>query len=66
MVRDTHEAFHAVYADVAKRSGATLVPFLLEGVATDDALMQADGIHPTAAAQERLLETVWPALKSLL
>ena len=60
------EAFHAVYADVAKRSGATLVPFLLEGVATDEALMQTDGIHPTAAAQGRLLETVWPALKSLL
>ena len=43
-----------------------LVPFLLDGVATDEALMQADGIHPTAAAQERLLDNVWPALKSLL
>ena len=51
------QAFHAIYADVAKRTGATLVPFLLDGVATDDALMQADGIHPTAAAQDRLLET---------
>jgi acyl-CoA thioesterase I len=60
------QAFHAIYADVAKRTGATLVPFLLDGVATDDALMQADGIHPTAAAQKQLLETVWPALKSLL
>ncbi len=59
-------AFHAIYADVAKRTGAALVPFLLDGVATDDALMQADGIHPTAAAQERLLDNVWPALKSLL
>jgi len=28
--------------------------------------MQADGIHPTAAAQARLLDNVWPALKSLL
>jgi acyl-CoA thioesterase-1 len=60
------QAFHAIYADVAKRTGAALVPFLLDGVATDDALMQADGIHPTAAAQERLLDNVWPALKSLL
>ena len=60
------QAFHAIYADVAKRTGAALVPFLLDGVATDDALMQADGIHPTAAAQARLLDNVWPALKSLL
>jgi len=60
------QAFHAIYADVAIRTGAALVPFLLDGVATDDALMQADGIHPTAAAQARLLDNVWPALKSLL
>jgi acyl-CoA thioesterase-1 len=60
------QAFHAIYADVAKRNGTALVPFLLEGVATDDALMQADGIHPTAAAQPRLLDNVWPALKALL
>lgn len=60
------QAFHAIYADVAKRTGAVLVPFLLDGVATDDALMQADGIHPTAAAQQRLLDNVWPTLKSLL
>ena len=32
------QAFHAVYADVAERTGATLVPFLLDGVATDEAL----------------------------
>ncbi len=60
------QAFHAIYADVAKRNGAALVPFLLDGVATDEALMQADGIHPTAAAQARLLDNVWPALKLLL
>jgi acyl-CoA thioesterase-1 len=60
------QAFHAIYADVAKRNGTALVPFLLDGVATDDALMQADGIHPTAAAQARLLDNVWPALKALL
>ena len=60
------QAFHAIYADVAKRAGAALVPFLLDGVATDDSLMQPDGIHPTAVAQGRLLDNVWPALKSLL
>jgi acyl-CoA thioesterase-1 len=60
------QAFRTLYADVAKRANVALVPFLLDGVATDAALMQADGIHPTAAAQPRLLENVWPTLKSLL
>jgi acyl-CoA thioesterase-1 len=59
-------AFHQVFSDAASRSGAVLVPFLLDGVATDAALMQADGIHPTAAAQPRLLDNVWPALDALL
>jgi acyl-CoA thioesterase I len=60
------QAFHNVYSQVAARAGTPLVPFLLDGVATDATLMQADGIHPTAAAQPRLLENVWPALKPLL
>jgi acyl-CoA thioesterase-1 len=59
-------AFHKAFADAATRAGAALVPFLLDGVATDAALMQADGIHPTAAAQPRLLDNVWPALDALL
>jgi acyl-CoA thioesterase I len=60
------QAFRTLYADVATRANVALVPFLLDGVATDASLMQADGIHPTAAAQPRLLENVWPTLKSLL
>ena len=60
------QAFRNVFSEVAARADAPLVPFLLDGVATDAKLMQADGIHPTAAAQQRLLENVWPTLKSLL
>ena len=63
--RYTH-AFHDMYPQVAARSGAALVPFLLDGVATEATLMQADGIHPTAAAQSRLLDNIWPALQALL
>ena len=43
-----------------------LIPFLLEGVATVPGLMQDDGIHPTAEAQERLLDNVWPTLAPML
>lgn len=61
------EAFESVYQEVAETTGAALVPFLLDGVAaTEEGLMQADGIHPTAAAQERLLENVWTVLAPLL
>jgi acyl-CoA thioesterase-1 len=59
-------AFQAVFRDAAAAEGVPLVPFLLTGVAEDRGLMQADGVHPTAAAQPRILETVWPALEPLL
>ena len=58
--------FHALYGELAKKYGVALVPFFLDGVALDDALMQDDGIHPNAAAQPRLLEQVWPKLEPLL
>ncbi len=54
------------YAELAKAHGAALVPFFLEGVALQPGLMQADGLHPTAAAQARLLDNVWPVLEPLL
>jgi len=60
------DGFHAVYGDLAKRYALPLVPFLLEGVALDATLMQPDGIHPTAAAQPRLLDNVWSVLKPML
>jgi acyl-CoA thioesterase-1 len=60
------DSFQATYGDLSKHYSVPLVPFLLEGVALDGRLMQPDGIHPTAAAQPRLLDNVWPVLKPLL
>jgi len=60
------DAFSALYEQLAKQNGIRLVAFLLEGVAGNRALMQADGIHPVAAAQARLLDNVWPQLLPLL
>ena len=59
-------AFRAIYEEVAEATGAALVPFLLEGVATDRELMQRDGIHPTAQAQTQLLDNVWGVLAPLV
>ena len=58
--------FNAVYPDLAKRNGIALVPFLLDGVAGVDSLNQADMMHPTAAGQRRVAETVWPVVLKTL
>lgn len=60
------EKFQSSFPKVAKSEGAALVPFLFEGLALSPQLFQADGLHPTAAAQPRLLDNVWPALKPQL
>ncbi|CAN7555328.1 arylesterase [Pseudomonas sp. LjRoot71] len=59
-------AFAEVFPKVAQAHDAALVPFVLEGVGGVPSLMQNDGIHPTAEAQPKLLENVWPTLKPLL
>ena len=59
-------AFAAVYASVARATGVPLAPFLLDGVAGDPRLNQADGIHPTAEGQRVIAEHLWPHLRPLL
>ena len=58
--------FHEAFGDVARTKKAALVDFLLDGVATQAQLFQADNLHPTAEAQPRLLDNVWRGLEPLL
>ena len=60
------DGLRAIYADLARERKVALLPFLLEGVALDPDLMQADGLHPVAAAEPRVLENVWKVLQPLL
>ena len=60
------EEFARVYPELAQRYLLALVPFLLEKVALDPALMQEDGMHPNAAAEPMVLDTLWSYLKPLL
>jgi acyl-CoA thioesterase-1 len=53
-------------AQAAAASNVAFVPFILEGVALEPGMMQADGVHPTAAAQPRMLDNVWGALGPLI
>ncbi|HLS54929.1 MAG TPA: arylesterase [Zeimonas sp.] len=60
------DAFAALFRSVAEREKAALLPFFLDGVAEHPELFQPDRIHPNEAAQSRMLENVWPALRPLL
>ena len=58
--------FNALFATLAKQEKVALLPFLLEPIAADDAAFQPDRLHPTAAAQPKILDHVWHSLKPLL
>ena len=62
------QKFQATFGELAQHYAIPLIPFLLDGVAGNPALIQDDGLHPRAEAQPRILDNVWavlePALKS--
>ncbi len=60
-------SFDNIYIDLAKQYKVVLVPFLLQGVAAAaPGLMQKDGIHPTAAGNEKVAATVYKYLAPVL
>lgn len=58
--------FKNIYPDLAKQNKATLIPFLLEGVAGDDKLNIADGIHPNIEGHKIVAKTVVAIIEPLL
>ena len=58
--------FQEVFAEVAQKNKAVLIPFLLESVGGHRDLNQADSIHPTAAGQKVVAETIWRGLEAIL
>jgi acyl-CoA thioesterase-1 len=64
--RDYTEKFASTFTELAREHKAALVPFLFEGFALRADAFQPDRLHPTAAAQPLMLETIWKQLKPLL
>jgi acyl-CoA thioesterase-1 len=62
---DYGAAFDAIYPDLAKKYGAILYPFFLDGVAADPKLNQRDGLHPTAAGVDVIVAKMLPAVEQL-
>jgi len=63
---DYGRRFESLYPELAKETGAALVPFLLESVGGVASLNQADGVHPTAAGHRKMADTIWAVLRPLL
>jgi acyl-CoA thioesterase I len=63
---DYARQFEQAFVQAAKEERVPLLPFLLAPIALDNGAYQADGLHPTATAQPKILDHVWPALQSLL
>jgi acyl-CoA thioesterase I len=58
--------FDAIYPDLAKKYGAALYPFFLEGVADRPDLKLADGLHPNAAGVATIVRNILPSVRALL
>ncbi|KPP97613.1 MAG: lysophospholipase [Marinobacter sp. HL-58] len=59
-------AFADIYPELAEEQETELLPFFLDGIYDQEGMMQDDDIHPTAEAQGRLLDNVWPVLEPML
>ncbi len=60
------KSFNALYAKLGKAQAVKTSDFIFKSFAEDLTYFQRDRIHPTAAAQQMMLDAVWPALKPLL
>jgi acyl-CoA thioesterase-1 len=58
--------FEAIYPELARRNGAALYPFFMEGVAGQKGMTQPDGMHPTFEGVKRIVTGITPAVKQAL
>lgn len=64
--KDYTDEFKSIFPELAKKNNATLIPFLLEGVAGDSKLNQPDGIHPNVEGHQIVAGNVYTVIKDLL
>ena len=58
--------FNAIYPELASTHGVVFYPFFLEGVAANRSLNQPDGLHPTAAGVDAIVERILPKVEELV
>lgn len=60
--QDYTNQFKGIYSKLAKQEGVELLPFFMQGIASQKELFQADNIHPNEKAQTILFRNVWAAM----
>ncbi|HMQ00198.1 MAG TPA: GDSL-type esterase/lipase family protein, partial [Cyclobacteriaceae bacterium] len=60
------DKFQKIYPELAAKNKATLIPFLLEGVAGDQSLNLPDGIHPNAKGHQKVAQHIIDILRPML
>ena len=63
---DYVKTFDAIFPELAAKHGAALYPFFLDGVALNPQLVQADGLHPTAAGVAEIVKRILPYAEALV
>jgi len=58
--------FDAIYPRLAKQYGVLFYPFILDGVALNPKLNQADGIHPNPAGVKIVVGRILPYVQQLI
>jgi acyl-CoA thioesterase I len=66
MGADYSTRFKNIFPELAKKNKATLIPFLLQNVAGDEKLNQADGIHPNVKGHMIVADNVIKIIEPLL
>ncbi len=60
------QIFYNAYKQLSEQYQTHFVPFILKDVGDNPELMQADGVHPTAAAQSKVLDNMWPHIEEAI
>jgi acyl-CoA thioesterase-1 len=60
------KAFNSIYPELAAKYGVALYPFFLDGVVDNAELKQADGLHPTAAGVDVIVQRILPAVEAFV
>jgi acyl-CoA thioesterase I len=63
---DYTSKFQKIFPELAKKNNAVLIPFLLQNVAGNDDLNQADGIHPNIEGHKIVAENVYKILDPII
>ncbi len=66
MGADYETRYNAIFPALAKKYDVLFYPFFLDGVATDRALNQQDGIHPNAAGVDAIVKRILPKVEDLI